>query len=357
MPSANPEITNGNSSPTWPLAYFGHNGDRPARSIALFLLVLVLNTQSVAGQADYTSEDRLARVVIVLEPPQLGLVGSNMLGAEQSLSPIPLMGAIFALAESRLDSTELVRSGHDIIEPFDFGVAVRSSLDRLDDDANWQLVRTVIYTHPKVKKRAAHRMLAETGADYVFYLEYIYFISPGLDQIRLRAELQAYEQPTAQSAQMAAFEKGYEFLSQSRGAILRPFHAGEKEAMIEAIENQYERKLAKFPHNKKAYRQDRKKALNAIKDRDTIFPLMAVDEGWPGKTFPGTLQLATDNLLKMMQQDLLDIHLKTPEEATYTTFSGLDLQGKEHEFNAYAIGRQGMNTVYRDEQGNFYSVP
>jgi hypothetical protein len=85
--------------------------------------------------------------------------------------------------------------------------------------------------------------------------------------------------------------------------------------------------------------------------------MLAVNEGWPGKTISEALHLATDSILITMQQDLQDIRQNATEQMEYTSFSGLDLQGNEKEFNAHAIGIQGLHTIYRDMDGNLYSVP
>jgi len=189
------------------------------------------------------------------------------------------------------------------------------------------------------------------------FFETVYFVSPELNQIRLVCTAKAYRYHPKYTQPPRIFDRNYEYLSSSRSVVLRPFHEGEKEAMIAEIEDGFAYLVERYPANLEAYEEDRKATLKFLKRRDVIPPAMAMAEGWPGMALQDELQRATDHMLFMLQQDLKNIGSPIPKVGDYIRFNGLDSLGKPDKLKGYFVSTLGPNTIYRDKKGDMYSVP
>ena len=80
-------------------------------------------------------------------------------------------------------------------------------------------------------------------------------------------------------------------------------------------------------------------------------------EGWPGTTFDDELWRATRHIFHMLGEELRDIGPGESVDDHPVNFDGLDSSGKPNQFKGYVSGHLDTNTIYRDEGGNYYSVP
>lgn len=240
---------------------------------------------------------------------------------------------------------------------FNFREAIHDKISRLDLETDFDIAEVHEQKFEGTGKPLSRWIMNRTDADYVLCLQPTYFISPRLDQLRFVVEVRLYTEIDVVNEVTGPYERYYEYLSPSRGELLRPFRDGEKAALIESVNRYFDQKTEQFPHNRKAYGKDRRQALKALNGSDTILPEMAILEGWPGDSIQIELQLATDNVMALVHADLMDPYATMPEDTEYHEFAGLDLKGRPATFKGHEIGTQGANTVYRDPEGNVYSVP
>ena len=346
----------------------------------IILCFPVLANETVSGDIETGSVNHRPLVQIFLEPVQGKIKGPDLhkdygssgftIGGISSAFGLPA-----ALAGVGIDSAlgYVNSQGTDGVQParadearlfFDYYHAVKNGIQNLDENAHWELSHIDESKHTGKKTSTAGQIFLDSDIEHVVFIESTYFFSPGLDQVRLIVDIDVLSRPKDVSTQHdiikrteLTYERTYEYLSQSRGILLRPFHDGEKEALIESIESEFDRKVDRYPNNRAVYKKDRDRALKALKKRDVILPAMALSEGWPGRTFPIALQLATDGIMQMMQDDLIDVHGSKAKKVEYVSFGGLDRKGKSKRFKAYVVGQQGSNTIYRDKRDNMYSVP
>lgn len=149
----------------------------------------------------------------------------------------------------------------------------------------------------------------------------------------------------------------YEYISPSRGVVLRPWHEGEKEAIIASINARYEEKLARWPHNKKAYRKDRRSELKAIEKRDVVFENTAIEEGWSDESIAEVLQDAIDHLTPFIVSDLEDFDVDRPRSTAAKSFEYINWYGMSVSRSGIVAARVDGQIVYRDDNGHIYSVP
>lgn len=334
---------------------------------ALSLLVCCLFSAVAATQAGLDDEAAVAEaslpeVIIVLNPIQDTFFGAWPKNEPPSWNVLPWVGGLIdsAVAYSRhkSESTIVARSMAEITDTFPFHHAVVSGLETIDQDAAWRLFDITEYEFTEPGKKLAQRVFNSRECDSVFFLSFAYYVTPGLNQIRLSADLSVFLRPDNPLFGKMLFERSYEYLSPSQGEILRPFHPGEKEALIAAIESTYEEKVAQFPHNLKAYSKDRKTALDQLEGRHVVLPLTAVNEGWPDDSFLKGLRLATDHVMAMLQEDLVDFKNAGKRRGkNLKPFAGFDRKGRQTTFKGEIIGTREANTIYRDKKGNIFSVP
>jgi len=341
----------------------------------LICCTLLLGHAAGAGQsADLETasrmEDERPEVLVLLQTVQSEMMGPTalpkspwsgygpwgaLLGLEGFAVGVMIDGvSSFAGRDSKARTLEGVQSATKL---FDFEAAMLDGISALDLGANWQLFDAEQGNYIDRSAGRATRIFKETSVDYVMYIRSFYFVSPGLNQIRLIVSLRVYSRPNSKSRLKAMYTRTFEYLSPSRGDLLRPFHKGEREALIQEVETNFTELMEKYPANRKAYRKFRKNALNALNDGDVILPIMAISEGWPGTSFDDELMRATGHVFHMLKEGLLDIRPSNNSGGHMVTFNGLDSAGKPEQFEGYVFGRLDSNTAYRDEDGNYYSVP
>lgn len=327
----------------------------------IFVVLFVLVVQSLADESVPLRTESTTKILIVLTPVQEKMFGTVPTDDSTLRDIIPLVGdyidAAITYSRSTSDAAAFVRGVGEEANQFDYKETVLTCIENLAANVNWQIIDMSIYKFSGSKKRLSDRAFKNYEADVLLLMHFVYFITPGLDQIRAQVSVDALYKPSQTGESEYLFSRKYEYLSASQGDLFRPFHAGEKEAMIEAIENDYQRKVQEFPNNRRAYRKDRNRALAALKDREDILPVMALSEGWQGDSFFAGLRLATDRIREMLEMDWLTTAADLPEDPENVTFEGFDQKGKPEVFEGYVVGSHGTNTIYRDDKGNMYSVP
>ncbi|MDH4048770.1 MAG: hypothetical protein OEW68_09160 [Gammaproteobacteria bacterium] len=241
-------------------------------------------------------------------------------------------------------------------ETFDFHEAVMNGIEQVDDDTELEIVE-VHQQKYESRRRIVRSILLQTDAEAVICIEPTYFISPGLDQLRLVVQVFVYTQVDPVDLVSGPYDRYYEYLSPSRGKLFRPFCDGEKAALMASTNEFFDRKTQLYPHNRNAYEKDRKQAIEALENRDTVLPEMAISERWPADSMDLELQSATDQIMQLIRNDLMNLDAVLPEDAEYVTFAALDFKGKPKLVDGYAVSTLGTSTIYRDENGNVFSVP
>jgi len=200
-------------------------------------------------------------------------------------------------------------------------------------------------------------ILKNSDADHVLFFRSTYFMSPELDQLRMRASVDLFSRKSNKPRTRNLYSRTYEYLSPSRGILFRPFAEGEKDVLTSMIEAHFDNKTEEFPHNSRAYKKDRDRILRAIRNRDTILPNVAVGEGWSEESMAFEIQTATNHIIFMVQQDLQsresDIALNRP----IGKFAIMLDNGNSRTIKGNSIGNFENNTIYRDRSGNVFSLP
>lgn len=336
----------------------------------LLLAYMASANQCADIKADSGIGTDRAEVLVLLQTVQSEMMGPTALPKSQ-WSSFGVWGALFGLEglavgvaldgasslvghKTKARTLEGVQSAPRV---FDFETAILDGIDELDVCANWQLIDIQQGNYVDRSAGRATRIFRETAVDYVMYIRPYYFVSPGLNQIRLFVGLRVYSRPNNKSRLKAMYERTFQYLSPSRGDLLRPFREGEKEALIQEIETNYTELVGKFPANRTAYSKYRKNALGALRASDVIPPIMAVSEGWPETSFDDELARATGQIFHMLKEELLDVKPGESIDGHLVNFDGLDSSGKPKQFKGHVIGHLDSNTIYRDEDGDYYSVP
>jgi len=357
------------------LQFAAKSGRQLARwgiGFALLLLqhAIIAAPNDAGASPDFS--DQSPTVQIVVQPVQQHLLGPKPFGGQPSTLFFSL-GSImndvgFASLGAIIDSSRAFHSptsegvmrtdgARSTGNVFDFQRAVLDGVNDLDIEAGWLIADITEYEYSDSKRMLSKGIFRMSDVAYIMYLDFTYFISPELNQLRLIADTFVYARSELSKDVAMLYSRSYEYLSPSQGLVLRKFDVGEKESLIEAIEAQYEHKLERFPMNRKAYSKDRRRALKILKNRDIILPMMAINEGWPGDSVAVGLQTATEHIFQIMRDDLQNIDNVHDEDEEYTSFLCFNRSGKLKKYEGYVLGVLGTNTIYRDEHGNLFSMP
>ena len=339
----------------------------------LMFLALLVGRVAAADQSqniDSESATEPHEVLVLLQTVQEEMLGPDAL-SNSVWSQIGLLGAFFGpggefvgssmegvASLARRDSEAKMEEGiQSVARALNFEAAVLGVINELDFDSNWLLYEVLQGDYAVQSGRTANRLFSATPVDFVLFIDTTYYVAPELNQIRLRFEVRMYSPSKIKGRLPATYVRKYEYLSQSRGNILRPFRDGEKEAMIAEIEARFAELVERYPANRKAYSKDRRSALRILNNRDVVLPITAMDEGWPGSSFKDELVRATNQMKQMLRMDLREIQPSKRVEGQYVPFNGLSSSGKPKKFKGYIVEKLSANTVYRDKGGDMYSVP
>lgn len=286
----------------------------------------------------------------------LGFVELGMLSG--TLGPIIAGAALDAALEHSSNDADrqaaLTRVDRDF---FDFRAAILDRVKEFGSDSAIRIAEIHEHDFSDTKSATIRWLHKNLGADHVVLIEPVYYISPMLDQARLVIDVQYYRAHRYTDLNDRVFRRKYEYLSPSRGELFRPWRAGEKAELIATVEVQFAQKSARYPKNRKAYEKDRSTAIDILERNDRILPGMALNEGWPGDALAREFQTATDRLMDLIKADLRDLSAQPPTQPTYVEFAALEPEGEPTRYSGYVIGAHDSQTVYRDQDGNVYSVP
>jgi hypothetical protein len=309
---------------------------------------------------------------IVLYPPQLEMEDPNTLkrrtpftfaelgsfsGILQAAVAGSAMDGIITLARDRPMIRKLINNTNVLAEPYDFQATVLNGLAGLTAGTDLEISDIELYRFESGTFKNANWMIQNNDLHYVMYLRTTYFMAPELDQLGLYMDASLFAGNEKYGDVDRLFKRSFQYLSPSRGNLFRPFDEGEKEALAAMVEEYFDYKVAKFPNNLKAYKKDRDTSLRALKGRDTILPVMAVNEGWTVEALHREIETATDHVLDMLRSDLIGRHTDKQQDVEFESITALSKTGKPWTFQGYAIGQVGANTFFRDDDGNMYSLP
>ena len=240
---------------------------------------------------------------------------------------------------------------------------------RLDDNNDWFITETITYPFfddpgfRDQRKVQANEYAEAYDVNGVLFLEFAFLFTPRLDQLRVVCKVGAYQTvgkkfillPTSKSDMIV------DYLSESQGPVLRPWHDGEKEEIILAIEEVYEQQVARWPHNKRDYKRERKKALAEIVDRTEIPIATAIQEGWTSAEIEKQLRIGITQIESLLANPMAKLSdeksRKRKVKGKRTEFTYVDWNGRRVKKRARIIKSTDGRTVYQDWEGNIYSIP
>lgn len=240
---------------------------------------------------------------------------------------------------------------------FDFEAETTRRLEDLDRDANWQVLEIEELDFVGKQKNRSKRIFRKTDARYALYVKTVYFVSPDLAQIRVLLTAALFRRTQHESVVDRMMTRNYQYLSRSRGDLMRPWHEGEKEKVIRKLEELYGTSIAEDPENAAEIAEERDNIVDQVRKRDVILPFIAIAEGWPGDTMEQELQVGADAVFGMLSTDLRDINPRFDKDGKRLKFVALDPVGKSTKLKGYAVESGGPNSIFRIKNGDMYSVP
>lgn len=346
--------------------------DNLYRAILTLWFLLTASTVPAIAAEDLALDE--SRVLIVVDPVRQILGGPNYLSEKQYSNPysgessasyfdVYGIGATIAGASSLLSFAEGDRGLSQALSAasrsFDFEVSISDLAFSLAEEAEWTLigVESAYDISQRDIRDYAQRVLGRSDANYVIFLRLEYFMSKNLGQVRLRALCTVYQKGRKRELPARIGLWNYEYLSASRGNLLRTWHPGEREALLELVELEFEKNLERFPHNRKAYEKDRRDALKILNYGDRILDGMAIEEGWPRDSLARELLAATDAMGEVLQLDTRSLSGREKLESERVKFLGLNDSGAEKTRKGQFVTTVGNHQVFRISNGETMIVP
>ena len=332
---------------------------RLACSVLLLAAGVDVLSQDVEDTGGATFHD-----VFVYMTTTEGLLGPNEMGLQPIdpgfWDPFQIQTSIHGWrTKTGRNDVQRLRAGlQSALGPFHFESSTLDILAAVEANSDWVVWDSEVVDSIDVMHQPANRAsLVETPVDYVLGVDAHYFMSPGLDQVRLVVHLRLAPRWGRVGRTQLLFKRQYEYLSPSVGQVLRPFHVGEKEALAAEIEEDYRRLSEEYSENAAAYEKEKSRALEKLARRETIPPDLAVLEAWPDRSLTRMVGAAQRHMKHMISLDLSLLRGPGPERRERVRFEWLDESGNVFTKSAYLVGTFEGNTIYRDRKRNMYSVP
>lgn len=342
----------------------------PKRILAL-ILVVFFGPTAMSEDTEESDIDRPARETyrIVLFPPpgQLkppeGMEGRDGRMSDTGSIYVPAPTTSAGLRDMYRLNLYRIYPSKPIGPQFSVESDIYKLIDQVDAASNWRISEVVEYpfyddsTYLDMRRIQAEDELSKTVASGVVYLEFVFLLGRRLDHLRVVVNVGVYERQPRSRRPSKKLKLRYQYFSPSRGVVLRPWHEGEKEAIIASINARYDEKLARWPHNKKAYKKDRRSELSAIKKRDVIYEETAIEEGWSAETIVDVLHKAIEHLTPFILSDLGNFEPNRSKPANSVSFEYVNWSGTKVNRAGTVIERTDGQIVYRDKNGHVYSMP
>lgn len=334
----------------------------PIRRFACSIVLLTASANAFS-QNSVEPDGGLHDVFLYLRTSQEGLLGPDAMAAEPGdadfFDIFMIRTAVNEWETQRgLNDVQRLAAGlKSALGPFHFETATLNMLAAVENNSDWVAWDTADASSIAVLHGMARRAFDATPVDHVLGVDARYFVSPGLDQVRVIVRVRLVPRPSGVGRPRALFTRDYEYLSPSVGQVLRPFHDGEKEALGAEIEDNYRMLTAEHPENAEIYEKEKARDLKKLSKRDIIPPDYAVREAWPDRSLARALAEAQRHIQFMLSLDLSELRSPDPEEGERVRFDALSESGKPDRKSGYVVDTLDENTIYRDRKRNMYSVP
>lgn len=302
--------------------------------------------------------------VYVLLTTQQGLFGPDVLDHrhaswEALVDPFLIRSSIYdwRTKTGRNDVQIMHDSLSAALGPFHFESSTMNIIGAAEAGTDWAVWDSEVVDSIETLGNMARRVFREHPVDYVLGVDARYFMSPGLDRVRVVFQLKLALGADRVGRAHVLFARQYEYLSESIGLVLRPFRPGEKEALENEMKEFFRLIAEEKPENSQIYEEEESRALEKLSKRKVIPPDLAIEEAWPNQSLARAVAEARRHMQHMIALDLQLLRGPEPAKGVRVPFIGIDSSGDPREKTGYFVDSLDGNTIYRDSKRNYYSVP
>lgn len=337
--------------------------DKGTAPVGRVICAALLLAAAVGAWAKDTGDGAFHDVFMVMYSSQEQLLGPDAMvpgpGDRDYFDLFGIYGTVHGIKTllSRDEDLMVADALRSAVGSFDFESLTEEIFAAVEVESDWVVWDTSQDIQESRERSTATRIFRETPVDYVLVVEANYFMSPGLDQLRGIVRVRLMGRPEETRRPTSLFTRNFEYLSPSVGDVMRPFRAGEKEALVQEIEADYARLAEEDPDNAAIYANEQSEVLEQLSRRDVILPERAIAEAWPGRSLVRGLGDMRRHLQHMILTDLRVLVGPVPEEGEVVRFARLDKTGEADTGRGRRIGTFDGNTIYRDKGGDMYSLP
>ena len=353
----------------------------------LLTSVLLLHLGISASLADPIVETdidhnsiEIRQVYVIAQPPQTTLMGSR---SDLPLEPVPgrygqiqlisevdklvLSGAAVAIQTALVLADKRRYEAGQNEDPMpdlyiDFAKLNKTLLSNLDTNSDWELAyfdQISFYdrsTRSTSLKKPVRRLLEDPAVDSVVAFRTTYFLAPGLNRVRILVHSRVSTRKSNSSA-LRYFDRTYEYVSAPEGVAMRPWHVGEREERIVAVEEAYQEGIAKHPENARLYGRERDAAMKFLESSSTIPPGQAIAEFWTAQRIADAYAAGSSALNEVIRRDLARLMKVDYPKSKFRRVDHYDLDGQEKRIRVREVGAIGSHVVLRDKDGSIFVLP
>jgi hypothetical protein len=318
------------------------------------------------------SADNPAKALFVVNPLQDALLGPNpfiyrgygvvVVYPELGLSAgLTLLDAVVRKHMIRKNDA-LAEGAANHSEEYPFSDRFSQGLDYVDDDGEWR-IGTVEYADvlPEDRKDRAPVYFDGFDEEFVVFLRPTFFVSKKLDQLRLNVDVEVYQRPAYVTGNPVhvSYKRSYDYVSVSRGEVLRKFEEGEKEQQVAELKGEFTKNCEgdAWGEVNDEYCSALKDRIGDLRFRSRITPVQAFGEAWPVDELEQELDRSIAHVVHMMRHDLKDLYLEDHDQSGYQRIKLPSWSGGVMNRIGVKLAGHERNEIWRTHQGEMFSIP
>ncbi|MDH5620156.1 MAG: hypothetical protein OEZ11_16205 [Gammaproteobacteria bacterium] len=281
---------------------------------------------------------------------QYGLIGA-LVGAVID-SAVNKRNAV--VAERRAEVIRELTGEYDIVE------AAHKATLRIGDHERFAVLAVSEPTTSVGWDDLANDAFESGTADVVVVLDFDFALTPTADQVRVNADQRVYFRSTAKkkdkNRKPASF-RTFTYFSPVQTVVNRPFEDGEKEQLLDALQDDYEERMTAHPDEKDDLEKAMKAEIEDLQKADTIPEVLALRETWTTEQLSRYLDQSIDHIAFMLRHDWESASVPEESVRTEDKFVVVNANGFAMQDKGKDIARLDENEIYRSQWGHMYSVP
>lgn len=239
--------------------------------------------------------------------------------------------------------------------------AASSQSTAVGDSDRWRVVQSDETTTSVGFDDLANNAFNASEAEAVVVLDFDYALTPAANQVRVNVDQRVYLRSTEKSGdknRRAESQRSFTYYSPQVTLVQRSFDDGEKDRLVNLLNENYAERIAARPDEKEDLEKARDSEIEELMEAENIPLALAIQETWTPELLAGYLDQSIEHVAFMLRHDWETATV--PQDAAVRgedTYLTVNANGQSFATKGKDIGRKDDNEIYRSQWGHMHSLP